>query len=364
MQSRTRVAESGVGLDEYLKPRVTTDSSAGGLDSVNYGVRSVERGVELPSAQKFARAWAIVATAAPAPLPDAPLVEAKGYVVDAESAYSFLVVQAADLWMQAFVWWGNNGACGFATDRRMGFGGSFAPNRFQRTTKLVCASVQKLQSDFDTSNPLPAESRRWSANRRAAQRRGDLPDSALHTLAKYIQSFIDDFNGVTLNDPVSVPDWLRAEEHAHAISKLAGAELAAAMASAGFGELGVGYESEHMAAAGCLPSPCDSRVGVHARLTAVALRRLGFCDAPLKMMVGSPLLSLGLRIDGVRRSMDCPPTKQENVLADAAEQLDWATAGTPLRANRRRAHRLTGRLCNLSQVAPERCAPPFTEVTR
>ena len=105
------------------------------------------------------------------------------------------------------------------------------------------------------------------------------------------------------------------------------------MASAGFGELGVGYESEHMAAAGCLPSPCDSRVGVHARLTAVALRRLGFCDAPLKMMVGSPLLSLGLRIDGVRRRMDCPPTKQENVLADVAEQLDWATAGTPLRAN-------------------------------
>ena len=93
-----------------------------------------------------------------------------------------------------------------------------------------------------------------------------------------------------------------------------------------------------MEAAGCQPSAPDSRVGVHARLTAVALRRLGMCDAAQKTMVGSPLPSLGLRIDGDTRRLDCPPGKRELVLADAAEQRRWAVED--LVVNRRRASRL------------------------
>ena len=69
-----------------------------------------------------------------------------------------------------------------------------------------------------------------------------------------------------------------------------------------------------------------------------------------KTMVGCPLPSLGLRIDGDRRRLDCPPGKQELVLADAAEQRRWAVE--ELRVDRKRANRLVGRACNLSQVAP------------
>ena len=83
----------------------------------------------------------------------------------------------------------------------------------------------------------------------------------------------------------------------------------------------MGYPTEQMVAVGCVPAPCDSRVGVHARLAAVALRRLGFWDSPTKTMVGSPLPLLGLRVDGERRRVDCPPGKRDSVLADAAEQL-------------------------------------------
>ena len=59
MQSRTELAEEGGGVVEYLKPRVTTDASAGGIASVNAGVSSADRAVQLPTAQCLARAWAI-----------------------------------------------------------------------------------------------------------------------------------------------------------------------------------------------------------------------------------------------------------------------------------------------------------------
>ena len=74
------------------------------------------------------------------------------------------------------------------------------------------------------------------------------------------------------------------------------------------------------------------------------------CDATQKTMVGSPLPSLGLRVDGDARKLDCPEGKRDMILADAAEQKRWAV--DELRVDRRRANRLVGRLCNLSQVAP------------
>ena len=63
MQSRTRLAAEGGGIEEYLKPRVTTDASVGGIMAVNAGVRAEDRGVQLPTAQNLARAWAIADSA-------------------------------------------------------------------------------------------------------------------------------------------------------------------------------------------------------------------------------------------------------------------------------------------------------------
>ena len=79
------------------------------------------------------------------------------------------MVQQEDLWMQVLMWWGEAGHCGFAVDRRMGFGGSFAPNRFQRLSSSS-AYAQLLQARFDASAPLPVLAQRWNADRIALQR--------------------------------------------------------------------------------------------------------------------------------------------------------------------------------------------------
>ena len=56
--------------------------------------------------------------------------------------------------------------------------------------------------------------------------------------------------------------------------------------------------TEHMLAAGCEPAGERTRVHVHARLTVLALQRLGLHAAPHKIACGSPLPALGLLLDG------------------------------------------------------------------
>eukprot|EP00965_Chrysotila_dentata_P112150 3707667-Pleurochrysis_carterae.AAC.1 len=96
------------------------------------------------------------------------------YVVDAESAYRFCPVQHADIWTQCFVWWGPDGRAAVIADRRMGFGGAFAPNRFERVSTLVAAWAQRRQAHFDEAQPSPAAAQEWAAERTACQRGGAL----------------------------------------------------------------------------------------------------------------------------------------------------------------------------------------------
>eukprot|EP00965_Chrysotila_dentata_P003157 103208-Pleurochrysis_carterae.AAC.1 len=65
MQQRQRVREGGDGtfsVKHYEKPRVTTNSSYGGVDGVDASVPEAERAVALPRVQDLARAAAIIAT--------------------------------------------------------------------------------------------------------------------------------------------------------------------------------------------------------------------------------------------------------------------------------------------------------------
>ena len=324
MQSRTRLAEDGVRLEEYLKPRVTTDSSFGGIDSVNAGVSASQRATALPSAQALARAWAICETAFPeAAGAGAGGARIRGYAIDAESAYSFCPVQQADLWTQTFVWWDDAGRAGFAVDERMGFGGAFAPNRFQRTSEFVVAYARALQAEFDRQHPMPPSAQRWRHDREQLQQAGGLPQAADQGSPTFLQSYIDDLTGCCPDDIVGVPDWL-----SH-----------------------IQLPEEQMRAAGCTPAPADSRVAVHARIAIWALQDLGFAAAEQKTMCGAPLPVLGLRIDGEHRRLDCPEGKRQVILADVREQREMALQEAAV--DRRRATRLVGRLCNLSQVAPQ-----------
>ena len=105
-----------------------------------------------------------------------------------------------------------------------------------------------------------------------------------------------------------------------------------------------------MLAAGCEPAGERTRVHVPARLTVLALQRLGLHAAPHKVACGSPLPALGLLLDGDSAAIRCPAGKLRAVLADAAAQLARAEATGDV--DRAKARRVVGRLQNLSQVAP------------
>ena len=74
-----------------------------------------ERAVGLPTAQRLGKAAAIIDNMSSdgdaggadgaAPREENERTRAEVYAVDLESAYSFVPVQRADWWLQAFVWW-------------------------------------------------------------------------------------------------------------------------------------------------------------------------------------------------------------------------------------------------------------------
>lgn len=326
MQERVRLlqgetADGRPRVEAYDKPRITQNSSHGGVDSVNAGVDDDETFVQLPTVQRFARGWAICDTAG-----EEDGARAEGYVVDAESAYRFCTVQRADWWTQCFMWWDDFGAAGVCVDRRLGFGGAYAPNRFERISTLCAAYAQKLQAEFDEAQPPPAAARRWSAVRRARQKRGELPAGPAQCAPRYLQVFIDDFTGAALNDRVVPPP-----------------EVA-----------GIIIDERNSMSTGATPAPPDARVHVHAQLTVLALRRVGLSAAPNKVVVGNPIVALGFSVHrgeelggGV---LKCPELKRQSMRSAGEGAKSLALDG---RAERKPAETLVGRLCNISQALPE-----------
>ena len=321
-QARLRVVGEGASsrVEEWLKPRVTTNLSFGAEQSYNAAVPLSERSLVLPTIQQYGLAAAILMTALPRRR-GGPWV--RGYVIDADSAFSYCPIQRADLWAQCFVWWAPDGAAQVRIDRRMGFGGAFAPQRFERFSTFVAAFVQHLQAAFDAAHPYPDEVCSWAELRRRLQEDGILSGRPGQTVPRYLQVFIDDFLGATLDDPVPSPP-----EVSHII-----------------------LAPEHTAAIGGTPSPPGTRVYVHAQLAVLALARLGLVAAPHKVLVGSPIIGLGILVDFDLQSLSCPAQKRTSMLLDVEEQL--RRSQIDLRVDCKRALSLTGRFGNLSQVFPE-----------
>ena len=335
MQERQRRRDDG-SIEHYLKPRVTQDSSDGGSISVNAGVPEDEVHVDLPDVRSLARAAAIIDTAGldqtalwredgagPDDSAEAERVRAVGWAVDAESAFRFVQIQVADLWTQAFVWWGADGGVGFCVDTRLGFGGAYAVNRFERITTLVAALIERRLAAFDASQPSPQGVRAWVAERRRLQREGALPPAGAHAEPRYAQVYVDDFNGIGLDDAVVAPAEAEAITIDPAATRMQGGE----------------------------PAPPTARAHVHARLAIVTLRSLGLVDAAGKTVAGDPFGSLGLRICIRARRVDCTPARRAVMLADAREQRRAALDN--LRPERARVERFTGRVVHLTQVFPE-----------
>ena len=321
-QERSRLVPSAgqepPSLEAYLKPRVTTDASHGGDASINAGVSIDDRRVLLPTVQQHGRGLAIADTAG------GEGVQACSYVVDAESAYRFCPVQEADLWMQVFVWWDADGVAGWCIDRRLCFGGAFAPNRFERISTLVAAHIQSKHAAYDRDHPLPHRARLWTAVRRSLQDDGLLPSGECQLHPRHLQVYIDDFIGAALDDIVEG----RADVDADIV-----------------------IPPEQIESEGGSPAAPNSRVYAHAQLAVQGLRDVGLSAAPGKVIVGDPITGLGLRISRLARRIDCPSLKRASMLADITRQLEAAVAR--LEAGRRLSETLVGRLCNLSQVFPE-----------
>eukprot|EP00965_Chrysotila_dentata_P011042 358812-Pleurochrysis_carterae.AAC.1 len=87
----------------------------------------------------------------------------------------------------------------------MGFGGAFAPNRFERVSTLVAAWAQRRQAHFDEAQPPPAAAQKWAAERAACQRGGILGGGPEQLEPRFLQVYIDDFTGLALTDTVAPP---------------------------------------------------------------------------------------------------------------------------------------------------------------
>ena len=354
MQDRHRLtgevdADGRPQVEAYLKPRITTNSSHGGDDSVNAGVSAESRRVELPLVQWLARAaaicdeagWARVqravgaSTAARCEMAsdggeqaggDARReASARAYCVDAESAYSFCPMQRADWWTQCCVWWDEHGKAGVCVDTRMGFGGAFAPNRFERISTLVAAYIRSLQEEFDAQEP-PACAAGWRAARTRAMQSDGLLGDDRELLPAFRMIYIDDLGGVALDDEVTPP---------------------ASVAE-------VVIPPEPTTAAGGTFSPPGTRVHVHAQLAVKGMRDLGLEAAPGKVTVGDGIVVLGFAIQVEQRRLACPSFKRATMLHGLAELR--RETDEPAGMDGRRARRMVGRLNNLSQAFPELAA--------
>eukprot|EP00965_Chrysotila_dentata_P059176 1963834-Pleurochrysis_carterae.AAC.1 len=148
----------------------------------------------------------------------------------------------------------------------MSFWGAFASNRFERVSTLVAAWVQRKHAAFDAEQPPPSAVLRWMQRRKARQRAGTLPQDAQHAAPRYTQVYIDDFAGVSLDDIVRPPACVAQ----------------------------VVIDPTHTAAAGGEPAPPGSRAHVHAQLAVLGLAELGLHAAPAKVVVGDPVVALGM----------------------------------------------------------------------
>ena len=326
LQQRSRVLKSGE-VEDYEKPRVTTNSSHGegelggdGLSplAVNEGVPQHERYVLLPTVRQLGRGAAIVDEAGAA-----DGLRAELYCYDLSSAYRFAPIQLRDWWQHVFLWISSAGHATWLVDASGAFGGAYMPRRFEGVTNLGVSATRAAQDAFDAEHPYPPGVRAWQQERAALQRAGALPDGAEQLRPAYLQVYLDDGAGASLNDTVPVPPEL-----AHIpLGELATRTL------------------------GGVPSAHDSRAAVHLRIAVATFERLGFVVEVTKTECGSAIVNLGFRVRVDASRIDCPLPKRRILLRDI-EQLH-RSVGAHAQIEQRGVERLVGRLASMAHALPE-----------
>ena len=356
MRLLTRAVEATDGstaLEDYFKARVSSNLSSGGARAVNAGVATHDKAVGLPTVPEIGRAAAVCdvayvdaarprrplasppaeATAADSsPEPRAaaarpPTERATArsgfYALDLASAYRYVCLQLLDLWCHCFMWLDADGHIGICVDTRLCFGGAYGPNRFERITTLIGAYILHAQDEYDRRHPYPAPVPAWAADRAARQSSGTLPPGHRQLTPKSLLVYLDDYSGSGGLDQSPDPE---------------GHELLVPDVAA-------------MRALGLEPAPAGSRIIALASIAAGELIHAGFGVATAKTMIGASVIALGLQPDVASDSITCPASKRRLLLAQLRDTVKKIADTATL--ERKPIERLTGRLCNISQILPE-----------
>ena len=322
MQQRSRVIDDQGTIEDYEKPRITLNPSAG-PDSVNAGIPQEERSVALTTARDLGYGLALIDV----PARDAG-VSVAGYGVDMTSAYSFIPVQRLDWWQFAYIWFDAAGVAHFRLLIRVGFGGAMSPRRFQSVSVVITTLARRWQREFDERNPPPEAVRAWQRARRRLQRAGALPPGDDQITAAIAGVYIDDLAGGCCDDDVPMPHEWR-----------------------GMPTEGIDLGAPAAFAVGGRPLRRNSRPAVHCVIAIAAIRALGLEETPGKTEGGDVFVNLGLRLRLRDGFLDCPPSKRRILLRDLRA---WHEKVERLETFERKvAERQVGRLGSLTQVMPE-----------
>ena len=183
MQERHRIVNNI--LESYLKPRVTFHLSYGVRERsgqpdfdeaagtrwvappVNGSVPVSHKSVAYPTVQQIGENIAILDWA----LSDEEGVDVEAAVVDITNAYSFLLQQRLDWWLQCFSWHG-----GIRFSLRVVFGGAWGPACFMERVAVPRAVVTRDINKFDAQQPPPASMLAKLQARKQLQQQGVLPE--------------------------------------------------------------------------------------------------------------------------------------------------------------------------------------------
>ena len=320
MQDRSKLDPDSGELVAVQKPRVTFDLSRGRKRraapslqplSVNGGTRPAHTQLTLPDSRDFGAACGITQVA----VAHLPSVQVEAGSVDITNAYSWLLQQQLDWWLQCFVW-----SSGVRISFRVVFGGAFGPHRFSGVMAVPHAETARRIEEFEVTQPPPTAE--WTRERQALQASNLLPGGSVQHRSWAMQRFLDDINLVAPNDRVVVPPEL----------------------------VGISLGAEATATAGGAPSHPSSRIAVYVCFTISTLGELDFVVAESKTQCGPAIVSLGIRVDIPAERQNCPALKRAAVLQGMAEALAALASNQPLDCDE--MERLVGRLGSLAAIFP------------